>query len=88
MTDERAIEEPEWKRLLRISFGLVDRIFCTHPLERERAREMLAEVLRTGVSLTEVEEEARRFLLAEGCGRDHVKEQLQRMNRLGMYFNR
>ena len=74
-----------WKETLPICFGSVDKNFGGHPIERANAREMLRDAINTGVSLKDIEDEAKRFL--SDCDSEHVNKQMKRIRDLSHYFD-
>lgn len=69
---------PEWKRLLRGGFAYEAAPFAAHPLDKKRATRMFHLALHEGVSIEEIKEEARAYLLSRGidpqAADDEVKE--------------
>lgn len=77
----------EWKDLMPACFGLVDRKFALHAMERANARVMLAAAWRAGALWAEVETAARDFLIGKGAPEQHIQEQLRVMARTESYFD-
>ena len=59
------------------AFGNVDLKFAIHPLDAERAIELLRICHENNVSLKELLSAVEDFLLKSGAGNSHVKEQLK-----------
>ena len=73
--------DDEWKRELRNSFGEIDRKFAIHQLDRNHAIEMMRFASLAHATLDNILDEARAFLIADGCGEKHVAEQLEAIRR-------
>jgi hypothetical protein len=76
------MDAKDWKQRIKGCFGDKDKLFAIHPLDERRAYELLT-LLRAYESWSAVEPEFRKHLEDEGCGPEHVKEQ---MSRIRMYL--
>jgi hypothetical protein len=76
-----------WKDELKNCFGMSDRLFAVHAIERKHARSMLTNALSAGATWADVEAEARTFLVREGCGAAHVDKQISHMADLRSYLD-
>jgi hypothetical protein len=76
-----------WKKQIPGCFGTVDCIFAMHPLDHERAQQLLVAAIKQKVSAREYRKAIKDYLISEGCGTDHIKEQLTRAMSLRTYFN-
>jgi hypothetical protein len=72
--------------LIKSSYGIEDRIFAGHELDRERALKALKVAQDEKVGYTEFIEMHRQFLQNENCSEEHINEQLERVNDLELYF--
>ena len=77
----------DWKKLIPGCFGAVDCIFAMHPLDHQRAQELLVAAIKQKVSASEYRKAIKDFLISEGCSPEHIKEQLTQVMSLRRYFN-
>jgi hypothetical protein len=71
--------EREWKQRIQGCFGNQDQLFAIHPLDERRAFDLLMLLRAEGVGWSAVEPEFREHLEHQGCGPEHVKEQMSRI---------
>ena len=64
-----------WKTQVPGTFGSMDLIFCSHPLDTDRALELLKECYKANISLSDVVKEVEKFLSSKGAGKDHITDQ-------------
>ena len=69
-----------WKEMVRGCFGEVDKIFAGHPLDENRAFELLKVCRDQSIGWTALEREFRSFL--SGLDTSHVAKQIQRARRM------
>ena len=67
-------------------FGVMDKVFAGHPLDRGRAREMLIQALRETESWGDIENAIRDYLTNEDCPTAHIDNQIQRVQDLKVYL--
>lgn len=75
-----------WKEKISVCFGASDMEFARHDTERRNAKEVLCEVLNSGVGFSEYKEEAERWLKSKGLTEDHIARQMARVSDLESYF--
>lgn len=75
-----------WKQKVAGCFGGVDKVFGSHTLDRERAREMLKEAGDEGATIAEIEQEARSYLTGEQCLPAHIDAQIVRVKDVTSYL--
>jgi len=72
--------------LIASSYGTEDNIFAGHELDRQRALLSLTAADEEGVGFAEFLEKHRQYLTNKKCSLEHIEEQLQRVQRLDLYF--
>ena len=60
-------------------FGEMDQLFALHPLDENRAFELLRYCRENNIGLKEVSLEIKRHLMSRNCGNDHISDQLKRV---------
>lgn len=83
MSKPRTLDE-DWRHWLRGGFAFESANFAVHPCDAERAQRSFFMAHRAAVSLQNVAEEARAYLLSIDCKKDLVSEQVDRVQ---SYFN-
>lgn len=68
------------------SFGMTDRIFGGHPLDRKAARDVLKKTWAEDLGWEDIERTAREYLRGEGCVQEHINEQIRRMRDLSKWL--
>lgn len=76
----------DWKKMVGRCFGVMDRKFGLHAIERQHANEMLRAALAAGATVADIEAEARAIMSARGCTAEHIKEQVEHVRDLRSYF--
>lgn len=76
-----------WRKQIPGCFGDVDCIFAMHPLDHERAQQLLIAAIKQQVSASEFRKAIKDYLISKGCGPEHIKEQLAKVMSLRIYFN-
>lgn len=67
--------------LIQSCFGMTDRTYGGHQLERKNARDMLEAASREGVTWHQIEDAARDFLQREGKSAEHIERQIASMRK-------
>jgi hypothetical protein len=75
------MDAKDWKQKINGCFGEKDKLFAIHPLDERRAYELLTLLRAYGIGWSTVEPEFRKHLEDDGCGPEHVKEQMSRISR-------
>jgi hypothetical protein len=70
-----------WQQLLRGGFAFQTAPFASHPLDAQRAVQMVHAALRAGVSTAEINAEATAYLKSENVHPDEVVRQVDRVHR-------
>lgn len=84
MTDK---EITAFKGMIAACFGSSDRIFAGHPMDRERARELLMFIIEKEVTLTDFKKQVEIFLKEAGIKNEkHFNKQLDRIFNLKVYL--
>lgn len=77
-----------WKDKLRGGFAYMTAPFAVHPNDEERAGAMLDLVKQEGVTLDDVLQEARAYLLEKKVKQEYIEEQLDRVRAFCKSLNR
>lgn len=72
----KTMQKGPWTNSIEGCFGDLDRIFCSHYLDEERAFELLTRLRQERVRWREAEKEFRKWLAPTGQTNDHVEEQM------------
>lgn len=75
-----------WNDQLHGCFGRRDRIFAGHPLDQQRAQEMLITAIQEGVTKKEMQDAIRDFLSAAGCDKEHIEKQINAAFKVETYL--
>jgi hypothetical protein len=67
------------KLLLAGSFAGMTAPFAVHPSDNKRARQMFHAAFNVGVSLNDIESDARTFLMSQACSEGFINAQIQRI---------
>ena len=67
-----------WDHQVGGCFGNMDKMFATHPPDEDRAFEWLKSLRERGIGWEAVRAQIEEYLKAEGCGPDHIAEQIMR----------
>jgi deoxyribodipyrimidine photolyase-like uncharacterized protein len=82
MVDQEKIEKYDTLETLRSQiegcFGSEDKIFASHPLDEDRAKELRKLAKKNGISLSEVQDIVAGFLYRSGFFAEHLKEQTRK----------
>lgn len=70
-----------WKKKVSGTFGAQDLIFAGHPLDADRALELLKECYKSNIPLQDVLDEAESYLKSKGAQAQHVQEQLEKIDK-------
>jgi len=70
-----------WKQDIAGCFGEVDQLFAIHPLDDQRAFDLLIKLRRERPGWEDIEEAFRDHLQSQGCNADHIDEQLEAVRR-------
>lgn len=65
-----------WKNRIPGCFGTVDQIFAMHPLDEQRAKEMMKQALESGASIQDILNELEEHMKSKNCSEEHIQEQL------------
>ena len=76
-----------WQDQVPGTFGSVDLVFGGHPLDRERARQLLIDASASNVSLPELLDAAETFLRSRGTPPSHIDVQLDRMKKIQYWLS-
>jgi hemerythrin len=69
-----------WKTLIPGCFGPLDRRFLSHPIEKQKADNLLKELIRYNVTKDELENAVRTFLENEGKWTvEHINEEVRKV---------
>ncbi|MDP3460102.1 MAG: hypothetical protein Q8S09_12590 [Hyphomonas sp.] len=71
-----------WTNRIPGCFGTVDQKFAIHPLDEQRAIELLLEAKRASVGYDEVVRQITAHLTSKGASGDHIGEQIARVRKL------
>jgi hypothetical protein len=71
-----------WKSLVPGCFGMADLRFARHPLDEQRAKNMVKEAKRSGSSQEEIIAEIREYLASEGASSEHIDNEVKYVHNL------
>jgi hypothetical protein len=69
----------DWKSEIPGCFGAKDGLFAVHPLEAQRAAELLSKLCKERVGWEDVRASFITFLSQQGWSEDHIAEQIVRI---------
>jgi hypothetical protein len=72
----------DWKAKLPGCFGIMDLVFASHPLDRERATVMVNEAYHCGASFEEIATAIHDYLAEKGADKQHIERQIERAMRI------
>lgn len=67
-----------WQDEVPECFGVADAIFAGHPLDEDRAKQLLKVLRAQHVPWQDVEKEFRKHLVHRRCTQSHINEQMER----------
>lgn len=70
-------KKKDWKTKLPGCFGTVDLKFALHPLDEERAKQMMKLAFKSGASIDDILSAIAGYLDSKGAKRRHIEEQLE-----------
>jgi len=76
-----------WTTKIPGCFGSVDLIFANHPLDHQRACDMLKDAISQQVSTADFRKEIKDFLVQKGAGAAHIKQQMIRVMSIKTYLS-
>jgi len=76
------MKSENWKNKISGCFGMNDGKFGLHPLDRERAKEMLKEAIDAEVTMQEIIEAITEYMRDDGVGNPRIKEETQKIRNL------
>jgi len=71
----------DWKSRIPGCFGKVDYKFAVHPIDENRAFDLLNMLRKESVSWEEFESEVRSFLIKGNCHEAHISDQIESVER-------
>ncbi len=71
----------EWEAQIPGCFGIVDQVFAGHPLDEQRAFDLLTRLRRERPAWDDVVGAFERHLRGKDCGPEHITEQMDRVRR-------
>lgn len=71
-----------WKSLIPGCFGIADLRFARHPLDEQRAKNMVKEAKRSGSSQEEIVAEIKEYLSSEGASSAHIDNEIKYVHNL------
>ncbi len=72
----------DWKTKLPRCFGILDHKFALHPLDEERAKQMMKSAFNSGASIDDFLSAITDYLASKGAKKKHIKEQLEYARKL------
>jgi hypothetical protein len=76
------MKSQDWKSHVPGCFGNVDLHFASHPLDHQRAKEMLKAAIDAEASLADIVEEATRFMKSSGAGEALIESETAKIRAL------
>ncbi|WP_288800941.1 hypothetical protein [uncultured Fibrobacter sp.] len=77
----------DWKKQIPSCFGVMDLHFAVHPLDNDRARQLLIDVLNEpDVTYKDFTREVKDYLTKNTSNKNLVREQMKRVKNLKTYF--
>ena len=75
-----------WKDRIPSCFGSKDRIFAGHHSDCQSSFQLLAQANEENIGWKEYTQTIRAWLKSEGCGQEHIQEQMKRVKNLKYYL--
>lgn len=60
-------------------FGALEKLFSMHPLDERQAFLWLTSLRKRELTLGDAEQQMRAYLASEGCGKEHIEEQIDNL---------
>lgn len=75
-----------WKNKIANAFGCEDKKFASHPIDLEKAAELLFTAIEENASYTEYVSAIKEWLESHGCSSLHIDKEIEKVESISSYF--
>lgn len=76
-----------WEEKISGCFGFVDKQFALHHSDGKHAAQLLAAANAENVGFNEFCQEIENWLVNQGCNKEHIDQEMERVRDIKSYFN-